>query len=94
MAYLFPLLATIAMVVALAVRREGVRKSAVFILCGLSIAYLLLEPGAVLRSIAASSVGDFAKGISVAGLAIDHIHLWTVAMVVALTILASIKFKK
>jgi hypothetical protein len=94
MNYLFPIFATIILLFGLFFRREKIRKVAVLTLGGVSILYLLLEPGAVLRPLIASTSQGFSQGVSVAGVALDKVHMWIIAMTIGLTILGIMKFNK
>lgn len=95
-AYLFPMLAAIVTVIGLASRSETIRKGAVISLAGICAIYLLIEPGAILRAVATTepSGAEFVRGVVIAGQYLDRVHLWTIGMIIALTLLALIGKRK
>ena len=93
-AYIFPAMAATAVIFAFITRRETARRISASVLCVIASVYLLLEPGAILREIATSGVGTYSQGVLAAGQSLTDMHLYLLAMIVGLTILAIIKFDK
>lgn len=95
--YVLPFAVVMIGSVALALRRESVRRVAVLLILFVMVWYLFTEPGVIVRVIlhkAALGEAAFRDGASMAGKALDQVHVNAGVMAIVLAILALASFKR